>query len=204
MSPLADPATFHFPGWYAENVFTHQGEICIEYCSGNGTWIAEKAAAHPEKNWLAVEKRFDRTRKIWSKIKNLQLPNLIVAFAEGLALSQTYLPTSTVSEIYVNFPDPWPKQRHAKHRIMNPLFLHEAARVLKPEGRLIFVTDDEPYSTQFLQTVAEQTELAQTLPPPGYSDPPEGYGTSFFDSLFRGQGKPIYYHALKGLEKPNP
>jgi tRNA (guanine-N7-)-methyltransferase len=196
MSPLADFSAFQFPGWNHDVLFSSPGPIHIEYCSGNGSWIAEKAAQHPEMNWLAVEKRFDRTRKIWSKIKNNILHNLVVAFAEGLALSTNYLPAASVASIYVNFPDPWPKQRHAKHRLISNLFFQEAARLLQPQGKLIFVTDDQPYSALFLQIAETQTALTQTLPPPGYICPPEDYGTSFFDSLFRNQGKPIYYHEL--------
>lgn len=196
MSPLADFSAFQFPGWNHDLLFPRHGEIHIEYCSGNGAWIAEKAGLHPECNWLAVEKRFDRTRKIWSKVKNNNLPNLVAAFAEGMSLSTNYLPSSSVAAIYVNFPDPWPKQRHAKHRIISSSFFHEVSRVLKPHGHLIFVTDDEPYSALFLQIAGEQTSLVPTLPPPGYSVPPDDYGTSFFDSLFRNQGKPIYYHKL--------
>lgn len=196
MSPLADFSTFEFPGWTHELLFSNLGQIHIEYCSGNGSWIVEKAEQYPETNWLAVEKRFDRTRKIWSKIKNKNLTNVVAAFAEGMALSSHYLPSSSVSAIYVNFPDPWPKHRHAKHRIISPFFFQEASRILVKEGRLIFVTDDEPYSAQFLTLVSEQPSFSQTLPPPGYTSPPESYGTSFFDSLFRNQGKQIYYHEV--------
>jgi tRNA (guanine-N7-)-methyltransferase len=194
MAPLADGSAFRFPGWHSEELFSSPGEIRVEYCSGNGTWIAEKAAANPDINWLAVEKRFDRARKIWSKIKNAGLNNLVVAFAEGMALTSRYFPASSVATIYVNFPDPWPKARHAKHRIASPLLFQEASRVLQPGGRLIFVTDDEPYSGQFLEVAGNQNTLTSTIPLPGYSEPPEGYGTPFFDSLFRGQGKRIFYH----------
>ena len=200
MSPLADFAAFQFPGWHHESLFSNPGKIHIEFCSGNGSWIADKAEKHPDINWLAVEKRFDRTRKIWSKIKNKNLTNLVAAFADGRSLTSLYLPPSSVAAIYVNFPDPWPKQRHAKHRIISPLFFQQASRILEPHGRLIFVTDDEPYSSQFLETVSQQTALVQTLPSPGYILPPEEYGTSFFDSLFRNQGKPIYYHELFNRE----
>ena len=194
MGPQADGSAFHFPGWHSEELFDSPGEVRVEYCSGNGTWIAEKAASHPDINWLAVEKRFDRARKIWSKIKNAKLSNLVVAFAEGMALSSRYFPPSSVNTIYINFPDPWPKTRHAKHRIASPLLFQETSRVLRPGGKLIFVTDDEPYSGQFLEVAAAQTALTSAISPPGYAEPPEGYGTSFFDSLFRSQGKRIFYH----------
>ena len=194
----ADFSLFHFPGWVSPELFEKEGPIFVEFCSGNGSWIAEKARLFPCINWLAVEKRFDRTRKIWSKIKNLNLKNLVVACSEGLTLSKNFFPPHSIQHIFVNFPDPWPKKRHIKHRIISPLFFEEAARTLKTNGLLTFVTDDEPYSSLFLDFVNTlEIPFEQTTPPPGYRVPPEDYGTSFFDSLFRGQGKEIRYHELK-------
>ena len=196
----ADASLFRFPGWVSAELFEKEAPIMVEYCSGNGTWIAEKAVQNPHLNWLAVEIRFDRTRKIWSKIKNLNLKNLVVACAEGLSLSKNFFPPSSIHQIFVNFPDPWPKRRHAKHRIISPLFFSEAARTLEEEGLLTFVTDDEPYSTLFLELLPTlKVPLKQTNPSPGYKTPPDEYGTSFFDSLFRGQGKEIRYHELRKI-----
>ena len=70
----------------------------------------------PDFNWIAVERDFDRARKIWLKIFRMQLDNLFVVYGEGYVFSRQYLPGASVSEVYVNFPDPWPKRRHAKHR----------------------------------------------------------------------------------------
>jgi len=196
----ADISLFQFPGWVSPELFETQAPIMVEYCSGNGTWIAEKALQNPQYNWLAVEKRFDRTRKIWSKTKNLNLKNLVVACAEGLFLSKNFFPTSSIQQIFVNFPDPWPKRRHAKHRFISPLFFSEAARTLQEGGLLTFVTDDEPCSLLFsdLATTLD-IPLKQTVRPPGYKTPPEDYGTSFFDALFRRQGKEIRYHELRKM-----
>lgn len=193
----ADVSTFRFPGWYSPELFRTEQEIHIEFCSGNGSWIAEKARLHPELNWLAVEKRFDRARKIWSKIQNNRLPNLVVAFAEAMHLSTSFIPPSSVSTVYVNFPDPWPKNRHAKHRIISTSFFIEVARILRDGGGLIFVTDDEPYSELFIQLSQEQNVLHQEIPPPSFVPPPRDYGTSFFDSLFTSQGKTIRFHSMK-------
>ncbi len=193
----SDISSFQFPGWCSEPLFSTEQPVHIEFCSGNGAWIAEKAIRHPEINWLAVEKRFDRCRKIWSKIHNHKLPNLVVAFAEGLHLSTSFIPCTSVSTVYVNFPDPWPKKRHAKHRIISLPFFLEMSRILRDNGSLIFVTDDEPYSELFLQLSQEQLALKQQLSAPGFAEPPQEYGTSFFDALFKSQGKSIRYHILK-------
>ena len=108
--------SFTFPGWDSPEVFGTQRPVHVEFCSGNGTWIAEKAQQHPDVNWVAIEIRFDRVRKIWSKKKNLGLDNLFVVCGEGLRSSHHYFPEGSVDTVYVNFPDPWPKKRHAKHR----------------------------------------------------------------------------------------
>jgi len=193
---LADPSLFHFPGWSNPLLFGNDHPLFIEYCSGNGDWIVEKARENPENNYLAVEKRFDRARKIWSKIHNNTLSNLVVAFAEAMMLSTNYLPASSVESIFVNFPDPWPKQRHAKHRLISPLFFKEAERVLKKDGSLVIVTDDEAYSEIVLKLSKEQTGLKNGLSS-GYTSPPDDYGTSYFDALFRSQEKPIRYHEFR-------
>src|SRR6185437_14908688 len=65
-----------FPGWKA--IFGNSHPVILEYCAGNGTWIVEKAKTSLEHNWVAVEWRFDRVQKIWSKIKNEGLSNLLV------------------------------------------------------------------------------------------------------------------------------
>ena len=69
---------FVFPGWNHPDLFDNELPIIVEYCSGNGAWIANKAVENPTINWVAVEMKFGRVRKIWSKIKNLGLKNLIV------------------------------------------------------------------------------------------------------------------------------
>src|SRR5690349_15082055 len=61
---------FHFPNWEDPSLFGKPGKVFVEYCTGNGAWIVEKAMQQPEHLWVAVEKRFDRIRKIWSKIHN--------------------------------------------------------------------------------------------------------------------------------------
>jgi tRNA (guanine-N7-)-methyltransferase len=193
--PLADVNSFLFPGWTSPILFGNDNPVCVEFCSGNGDWIIEQAIATPTKNWLAVEKRFDRVRKIWSKITNRSVTNLVAIYGEGARASTSFFPTESVEKVFVNFPDPWPKNRHAKNRLISVDFLTEVARILKNQGSFTFVTDDQAYSELFLRLPVG--ELRQMLPHPGFAPLPQGYGSSFFASLFISQGKPIYYHLLK-------
>lgn len=79
----AAPSDFVFPGWEHPDLFGNGNPVIMEYCSGNGAWIANKAIQNPHLNWVAVERKFERVRKIWSKVKNHGLANLIVICGEA-------------------------------------------------------------------------------------------------------------------------
>lgn len=185
---------FTFPGWDNAQVFALNQPICIEYCSGNGDWIAAKAKAHPHQNWVAVERKFPRVQKIWSKLQNHHLPNLFIICGEGFYTTQCFLPAASIDAIYINFPDPWPKRRHAKHRIVQPNFIRELGRILKDKGTLTLVTDDEAYSQRMIEDVHLAGGFQSIFPSPYFSLEYPDYGTSYFEDLWRQKGKGIRYH----------
>lgn len=183
---------FQFPGW--EALFNNKNPLMIEYCSGNGAWIENRAKQFPQSNWIAIEKKFVRVRKIWSKIQNHSLSNLIAVCGEGMKVSQHFLPHACVDEVFVNFPDPWPKKRHFKHRIIQPNFVAELSRILKLGGKVNLVTDDVDYSAWMVAVMKGNTSFKSDFPSPYYiTDHPE-YGTSWFDELWRAKGRTIHYH----------
>ncbi len=186
--------TFVFPGWTHELTFAIDQPINVEFCSGNGDWIAAKALANPHENWVAVEKKFPRVRKIWSKLKNHNIPNLMIICGEGYHVVQTYFSSSTINSIYVNFPDPWPKNAHAKNRLIQPNFIKEMARILKENGSFTFATDDEPYSERVIRDMQETKGFISAISEPFYCHEIPNYGVSFFEELWRNQGKKIRYH----------
>lgn len=193
--PFGCHEPFQFPGWHHPDLFGNYQPVNIEYCSGNGAWIAARAAEDPTRNWVAVEKKFLRARKIWSKIKKLNLNNLIVVCGEAQHVTMRFFPEESVNEVYINFPDPWPKRRHAKYRLMQPEFVKEQLRILKAEGSLDFVTDDSDYSTWTVKVMLQpNTGFISHHPDPHYITGDIGYGSSYFDRLWRDQGKEIRYH----------
>lgn len=189
-----DYSSFSFPGWSHPLLFDNAHPISIEYCSGNGAWIESQAKQNPHENWIAVEKKFDRVRKIWSKIKNGNLQNLVAVCGEGNNATKHYFPSASVKNVYVNFPDPWPKTRHAKHRIIQPPFIHEIERILQIGGCLTLVTDDEDYSSKMIAMMNLATGFRSQFPSPYYVTDYPGYGSSYFEEMWRQKGKAIRYH----------
>lgn len=195
--PESEDKLFEFPDFSHETLFGNTNPVVIEYCSGNGTWIAAKARENPMLNFVAVEQKVGRGKQIWSKIRNYQLSNLIVLIGEGESSTKRFFQDNSFHMVYVNFPDPWPKRRHAKNRIINPSFVAEMARVLQPEGGMVLVTDDQNYSNIMIETVLQNPSFESHFPHPHYISDPKNYGGSFFDTLWREKGKEIRLHQFQ-------
>lgn len=178
----------------SETIFGNSAPLHVEYCSGNGAWIASKAAEFPDVNWIAIEKKFERSAKTWGRGKRDQLKNLFVICGEGQLITERYFKDGSISEVFVNFPDPWPKKRHWKHRIIAQPFLKQVNRVLSPAGQITFVTDDDDYSKVMTEELTLSKMFSPLAPEPFYLNELPGYGSSFFEEMWRAKGKNIYYH----------
>jgi len=190
--PILLDRFFYLPGHYdhREKIFPFFADakpIIIEYCSGNGQWIGEKAKQNQQVNWIAVEKKFERARQIWLKGEREQILNLSVACGEGFLFTRYYAPLAV--EIYINFPDPWPKRRHAKHRLIRASFLQELLRIVRPGGKATCVTDHPSYAQEIGAEFAKCPEWKFLFNINEWPD----YGRSFFNDLWIGKGKAIHY-----------
>lgn len=185
---------FSCPSW--QEIFGNSNPVTIEFCTGNGTWLAERAK-DSSRNFVAVEWDFERVRKIWSKMKNYNLSNLFIVCGEAQVLVRDYLTGASVDEIYVNFPDPWPKEKHAKNRLFQAPFVRELAKILKLQGQITIVTDDEAYGEQIVREFLSSSLWKTVFNEPYFITEWEGYGTSYFDTLWREKGKTIRYFQFK-------
>ena len=174
-------------------IFGNERPIYLELCSGNGQWIGEQALKHPEINWVAVEIRFDRARKIWLKTFRENIPNLYVACAEGATFLRHYVKPETFTQAFVNFPDPWPKRSHGKHRLIWAPFLKLLARATKERGFATLATDDAPYRDQMIAEFRKTGQWRPEFLEPFYQTQWGSYGDSFFANLWSEKGREIFY-----------
>lgn len=180
---------FVMPNFASSEVFGREAPIAIEFCSGNGEWIIRMAEEHPELNWIAVERQFKRVRKIWSKMKNNQIKNLLIVCGNAEDYCEHYLKMGDISKIYINFPDPWPKDRHAKHRLLQDGFARQMGEIAEDGCEVFITTDDEIYSEQIIRVMNENIYWEPIFPDPYYTNNVDGYGSSFFRRLWESRGK---------------
>jgi tRNA (guanine-N7-)-methyltransferase len=164
-------------------------KVILECCSGNGEWIVDKAQKYPHYLWIAVEKRFDRARKIWKKGKSLG--NLFTVLGEGLTFATHYLPTNSIHRVFVNFPDPWPKAKHAKNRLLDLSFEEELLRVLRPFHFITVATDDAVYRNQIIDLFSKRWKAE--FPAVHFSLLWDNYGSSYFNRLWLEKNKEIFF-----------
>lgn len=178
--------------WQEGSVFSNPSlPLAVEFCSGNGQWIANVAQTLPHLNWIAVEKDFYRAKKTWLQIFRHKIPNLFVVCGEALEFSKHYLTPESVAEAWVNFPDPWPKRHHAKHRLIQQPFAEEMRRVLQRGAPITLATDDERYSEQMIRVFSSWDSA---FAPDRFTSELPGYGTSYFHALWQEQKRQIRYH----------
>ena len=154
----------YYPGNYFapldwKQVFDHPAPVEIELGAGDGSFLLSYAEQYPKLNLLGIERLLGRIRKIdrnayKEKIKNLRLLRIEAGYFLG------YLPVKhSVQAIHVYFPDPWPKKRHHKNRLINSTFVDQCKRVLTPSGHVYLRTDHVEYFEQIVSVFGDSSDF---------------------------------------------
>lgn len=130
-------------------LFPQANQIWLEIGFGGGEHVSGQAALNPGVGILASEVFFEGIAKLLGQIQEANLGNIRVWPEDGRALVES-LADQSVDRAFILFPDPWPKARHQKRRILQPDFLDALARVMKPGARLRFATDVRSYADEAL------------------------------------------------------
>lgn len=127
-------------------LFGRTAPLVVEIGSGMGEATAVMAAADPDRDLLAVDVHLQGLGRLLRRVEDVGLTNVRVAEGDAVVLLQDMFGDSSVDEIRVFFPDPWPKARHHKRRLVQQGFLDLAAMRLRPGGTLHVATDWAPYA----------------------------------------------------------
>lgn len=150
-------------------LFGRRAPLVLEIGSGMGETTAVMAAAHPETDIVAVEVHRAGVAALLQRLEQAQLTNVRVVEGDAVALLGDVVALSSLTEVRVFFPDPWPKARHAKRRLLSPAFARLVTSRLVPGGRLHVATDWPAYAEQAAHVMApvldtERVERPTTRP----------------------------------------
>jgi tRNA (guanine-N7-)-methyltransferase len=154
-------------------LFGDDAPVYLEIGFGNGETLAQMAAEHAERRYLGVEVHRPGVGHLLLELERRGLTNVRVLRRDAVELLTQGLPPASLEGVYLFFPDPWPKQRHHKRRILKPEFVDLLARVIRPGGTFHAATDWLPYAEQMRAVLGAATEtFVNTAPGGGYCERP--------------------------------
>lgn len=172
-----------------ETLFPGKKEIILEIGFGMGDATHEIAASHRDKGFLGVEVHAPGVGKLLDRIDKRGLKNIRIIQHDICEVMEEMIPSASLDGVHIFFPDPWPKKKHHKRRLIQEPFLSDLVGLIKPGGYLYAVSDWEDYADQILD-VCERNELI-TNRFKGFADPQNWRPPTNFERKGREKSHPI-------------
>ncbi len=205
MSESAPPTTSDFEPIYelqsvidripVTSMFPKRQPLEIEIGAGDGSFIDQWHQLRPETNYLALERLLGRLTKIRKKALRSGLRNLLGIRVEAAFFTDYLLPSQCATAFHIYFPDPWPKKRHHKNRLIQAGYAAAVWRALERGGVVYLRTDDVPYFTHMKEVFASLTGLFAETETPGELSAV----TTDFERFFNAKGIPTNYAAYRRI-----
>ncbi len=169
-----------------EDIFENGAPLEVDLGSGDGSYTLALAEHFPDRNFLAVERLLGRVKKTCRGAEKRGLTNLKVLRLESTYTAEWLLPRHSVSRLHLICPDPWPKVKHHRRRLIQQEFLETVSNLLVPKGVFIFKTDHEEYFEWAEEELANFARLRVTEFPENFFDP-----KSDFQLQWESEGKSL-------------
>jgi tRNA (guanine-N7-)-methyltransferase len=153
-------------------LFGRDAPRTLEIGFGNGENLLALACAHPVRDFLGIDVHRPGVGRVLLGLKERELTNVRVICQDAVQVCEQQLAPQWLHEILVLFPDPWPKKRHHKRRLIQPPFAARLAHLLVPGGVLRVATDWQPYAQEMLQTLSAIADLANLARDGGFIERP--------------------------------
>lgn len=183
-----------------DRLFGRRASRTVEVGFGNGDALMALAAGEAARDFLGIEVYPPGVGRLLARCHEAGLENVRVAMADALDVLERWLAPSSVEEVLVWFPDPWPKKRHHKRRLVRTRFATLAHRVLRPGGTLRLATDWEPYAEHMLEVLDSNPGFSNCAAPDRFMPRPERRRETRFESRGRGRGHRVFDMAWRAVK----
>ena len=173
-------------------LFERPAPVVLEIGFGDGSALAEAAAEDPERNYLGVEVYQPGVGSLLLAIQANGLENVRVLCADAVGVLENRIPPGSLDEVRLYFPDPWPKKRHHKRRIVQPHFVEQVFQSLAPGGVFHLATDWENYAEHMLEVLEKHPGLRNRAGSGAYSETRAGRPKTKFERRGQQLGHPVW------------
>jgi tRNA (guanine-N7-)-methyltransferase len=187
---IADRGLNTPPDWSA--IFGNTRPLALEIGCGTGHFVHARAVKQPDINFLAIDIYNKGCLKTCAKIDEAGLRNVRVMRVEARWLMEKGLQRESLAAVYINCPDPWPKKRHRRRRLVNRELLIALAHYLAPDGDFFFSSDFDDYAEDVAGQIRSLKGYRNMLQA-DWAHALDGYPVSKYMQRFLDRGQPIYY-----------
>jgi tRNA (guanine-N7-)-methyltransferase len=174
-------------------IFGNDNPLVLEIGCGIGDFVAATAEKHPDRNFIAIDFYNKGCFKTCRRLERHELTNVRVVRAEARQFIREKLPKGSLNGVYINCPDPWPKKKHRKRRLVNRHFMEFLRDYLAPGADFHFATDFDDYGLDVAGMLPGVECFENILAPDLYRHELEGYHLSKYMRKFMAEGKQIYF-----------
>lgn len=195
-APGQGPSRVDLKAWFGPA--RAQLPLELEIGSGKGTFLLNQAKKTPEVNYVGIEWAMQYWKYAADRCRRHGMENVRLLRTEAGAFVRDRLADACLRQMHIYFPDPWPKARHNKRRLVQVPFLRQAHRVLEPHGLLRIATDHSDYFAWMVDHANQVAELFDSLPFESPESAGEGelVGTNF-ERKYRREGRPFHGMILR-------
>ena len=173
------------------------GPLNVEVGFGGGEFLLATAKLKPDASFVGLEQFAEGYRKCLKRAMADNLENVLPMLGDAYILLTIAFEDAALESVTVNFPDPWPKKRHARRRLFTDEFFRIVSRKLRPGGRLLLATDDADYAGQAAEVLTALPALASEHPEsPWLVESPHGIRTRY-ERKWLAEGRPLHYFVYK-------
>lgn len=173
-----------------KNIFPDKEKFFLELGSGWGEVAIQLATENPNTGFILLEKKPDRLKETFRKIQKRGLANIRFLNANFNWFLEEFFESNSFDEVLLNFPDPWPKNKHHKHRTFNEDFPKKLFYLLKPNGLFLFASDHGGYARSVIRNLRKYPNLFIEVE---YSFERKNFPISHYEQKKRNEKKCIYY-----------
>lgn len=170
--------------------------LVVELGFGRGEFLRGLAAAAPTAAHLGIDRSHRRVLKLARRIARTEERNIRLIDGRAEELVEQALAEGSVSACWINFPDPWPKLRHQRRRLVQPDFVAKLATRLVPGGELQLATDHAGYAEQMAEVLAAEPLLENALASPFVGEVP-GRPCTAYEAMWRAEGRPLHFFTYR-------
>jgi tRNA (guanine-N7-)-methyltransferase len=192
IKPILDITGYRIP-LEMQDVLNNTNELALEIGFGDGDFLIQMAKQRPDLNYIGIEIKRSRFKTAVNSLLKQEINNIKLLHMDAtIALDEVFKPRTFI-EVYINFPDPWPKDRHKKHRIINNPFLDKLSTIMKPQGFLEIASDHRDYIDHMLTVFNQNSSFKNSFKPPGYTNKLTNRPLTKYEIEYRMGGREIFY-----------